>query len=115
MMGAAAKILAAVALVLLAAALIASWLLVFPLRIAAAAAGVTPKPKRRNSLIVAALTGLFGIAAGLVARPKRDQPISEDDAYLAGVERGIAAARRRAGYEDGKLSETVVLEGRRMP
>lgn len=114
-MTAAVKISAAIALVLLALVTVGAWLLFYPLRLAAQAAGIGPRPKRRNSLAVAAISGLFGIAAGLVARPPRQPVMSEDDDYLAGVERGIRAARRAAGYEDGKLSETCALEGRPTP
>lgn len=43
------------------------------------------------------------------------RPISEDDDYLDGIERGIRSARRSAGHEDGRLIERDRLAGRPAP
>lgn len=44
-----------------------------------------------------------------------DWPISEDPDYLDGIERGMRAARRTAGHEDGRIIESDRLAGRDTP
>lgn len=62
-----------------------------------------------------ALGRLGRVAGALERRIIGEPPFSDDPDYLDGVERGIRSARRSAGHEDGRLSESTRLLERPAP
>ncbi len=112
----AGQVVAVAALLAVAAAAVAGWLLTYPMRLAARATLGAPKRKRKRTdwAVVASIAGLALTTLGL-RRRDHFKPLYEDDAYLAGVEKGIMSARRSAGFEDGRLSESTLLLERPFP
>ncbi len=54
----------------------------------------------------------LGRIGGALERRIVAPPLSEDEDYLGGIERGIRSARRSAGHEDGRLAELDRLNDR---
>lgn len=108
------KVTGAALAVIVAAGLVALYVLSAPWRLAYRIA-YPKRHDRRTTLALAEATVALGVSLLGARRAYRERPMSEDDDYLRGVERGIAAARRSAGYEDGRLSESTRLLERPMP